>query len=121
MVKNYSGNLSKFKKTRAPFKLKFKTKNAPVQQLTVPKNGTKIVFIDSAVRNLLKFNNSGQSIIEKLKHRRRQMQSKLARLRKHKKLQNHPKALQRLDEKISHIVRYASCLCTNFKNISLPN
>lgn len=41
---------------------------------------------------------------EKLKHRRGKLQSKLAKLKTHRKRQNHRKALHRLDEKISRIV-----------------
>ena len=50
LIKNYSSNMAKFKKTRAPFKLKFKTKKAPVQTLSVLKKywnkGEKTFYSD---------------------------------------------------------------------------
>ncbi|CCE90908.1 RNA-guided endonuclease InsQ/TnpB family protein TDEL_0C00190 [Torulaspora delbrueckii] len=194
LVKNYSSNMAKFKKTRVPFKLRFKTKKAPVQTLSVLKKywnkgkktfysdiyssfslrgaeplpeelprdsrlqrtrnnkyylivpmaggeiarkppTEKFIFIDPGVRTFLTGYDSSQTVveigkdaivrIEKLKRRRRQLQSKLAKLRKHKKRQNHRKALHRLDEKISHIVqdlhkKSALFLCKSYDSIFLP-
>lgn len=71
-------------------------------------------FIDPGVRIFLTDYDSGQNVVEigtnavvrteKLKHRRRKLQSKLAKLKTHRKRQNHRKTLHRLDEKISRIV-----------------
>ena len=194
LVKNYSSNMAKLKNTGVPFKLRFKSKKAPAQTLSVLKKhwnkrtksfwskvfssskmrsaevlpekllmdsrlqrtrnnkfylilpvvgeeivrkmkADKFIFIDPGIRTFLTGYDSGQNVveigknavvrIEKLKRRRRQLQSKLAKLRKHKKRQNHRKALHRLDEKIQHIVRdmhkkTASYLCKNYENIFLP-
>ena len=194
LVKNYSSNMARFKKMGVPFKLKFKTKSAPVQTLSVlkkhwnkgkktfysnidpsssmraaeplpeefprdsrlqrtgrnkyylivPMAGEEIVrkspaekfkFIDPGVRTFLTGYDSNQTVveigkdavvrIEKLKRRRPQLQSKLAKLRKHKKRQNHRKTLHRLDGKISHIVqnmhkKSALFLCKSYDSIFLP-
>ena len=194
LIKNYNSNVSKFKKTGRPFKLKLKTKKAPFQTLSVlkkywnkgkktfysdifsssklrsaeplpeelpgdsrlqktrsnkyylvvpmsgeemarKKSARKFIFIDPGVRTFLTGYDSNQTVveigkdavvrIEKLKRRRRQLQSKLAKLRKHKKRQNHRKALHRLDDKISHMVqdmhkKTALFLCKSYDNVFLP-
>ena len=95
----------------------------------------KFIFIDPGVRTFLTGYDSGQNVVEigknavvrteKLKHRRRKLQSKLAKLKTHKKRQNHRKALHRLDEKISRILsdmhkKSALCLCKSYETVFIP-
>ena len=104
------------------------------EEIARKSHAEKFIFIDP-VRTFLTGYDSNQTVveigkdavvrIEKLKRRRPQLQSKLAKLRKHKKRQNHRKALHRLDGKISHIVqdmhkKSALFLCKSYNNIFLP-
>ena len=85
------------------------------EQIARKSPAEEFIFIDPGVRTFMTGYDSNQNVveigkdavvrIEKLKRRRRQLQSKLAKLRKHKKSQNHRKALHRLDGRISHIFR----------------
>ena len=105
------------------------------EEIARKSHAEKFIFIDPGVRTFLTGYDSNQTVveigkdavvrIEKLKRRRPQLQSKLAKLRKHKKRQNHRKALHRLDGKISHIVqdmhkKSALFLCKSYNNIFLP-
>ncbi|CCE91598.1 uncharacterized protein TDEL_0D00140 [Torulaspora delbrueckii] len=105
------------------------------EEITRDEGREKFIFIDPGIRTFLTGYNSGQNVveigknafvrIEKLKHRRHKLQSKLDKLRTHKKRQNHRKALHRLDEKISRIVsdmhkKSALFLCKSYENIFMP-
>ena len=76
-------------------------------------------------QNVVEIGKNAVVRIEKLKHRRRKLQSKLAKLKRQKKRQNHRKALHSLDEKISRIVRdmhkkSALFLCNSYDNVFIP-
>ena len=105
------------------------------EEITRKEGREKFIFSDPGVRTFLTGYDSGQNVveigknavvrIEKLKHRRRKLQSKLAKLKRQKKRQNHRKALHRLDEKISRIVKdmhkkSALFLCNSYDNVFIP-
>ena len=76
-------------------------------------------------QNVVEIGKNAVVRIEKLKHRRRKLQSKLAKLKRQKKRQNHRKALHSLDEKISRIVRdmhkkSALFLRNSYDNVFIP-
>lgn len=84
------------------------------EQIAVENLTGTFISIDPEVGPFLTSNDSSQIVvevrknadvcIEKLKRRRRQLQPNLSKLRKHKKRQTYWRALNRLDERASHVV-----------------